>query len=71
MASSSSSLSSDSEVSNDSGCSYKSCFENVESVKSQKNKLLEDLRIFVLMVLGYKKGLESVEERLEFFKKQV
>lgn len=47
----------------------KSCFETVLSFKSQNNKLLEDLRKSELTVLGYKKGLESVEERLEFFKK--
>ncbi|GKA95303.1 hypothetical protein Tco_0817341 [Tanacetum coccineum] len=65
MAFSSSSL--DSEVSNDSICS-KSCLETVELLKSQNDQLLKDLKKSELMVLGYKTGLESVEEKLEVYK---
>nr|GEU31604.1 hypothetical protein [Tanacetum cinerariifolium] len=61
------SSSSDSEVSNDSSCS-KSCLENVKLLQSQNDQLLKDLKKSELMVLGYKMGLESVEERLKFYK---
>ncbi|GJZ68725.1 retrovirus-related pol polyprotein from transposon TNT 1-94 [Tanacetum coccineum] len=63
-----SSSSSDSEVSNNSTCS-KSCLETVKLLKSQYDQLLKDFKKSKLMVLGYKIGLESVEERLEFYKK--
>ncbi|GJV49243.1 ribonuclease H-like domain-containing protein [Tanacetum coccineum] len=63
-----SSSSSDSEVSNDSNCS-KSCMETVKLLKSQNDQLLRDLEKSSLMVLGYKTCLESVEEKLEFYKK--
>ncbi|GJW71758.1 putative ribonuclease H-like domain-containing protein [Tanacetum coccineum] len=56
-----------SEVSNDSIC-LKTCLETVESIKSQNDQLLKDLKKSELMVLGYKTGLKSVEERLEFYK---
>ncbi|GKB82802.1 hypothetical protein Tco_0949697 [Tanacetum coccineum] len=62
-----SSLSSDSEVSNDSIYS-KSCLETIELLKSQNDQLLKDLKKSELMVLGYKTGLESVEEKLEVYK---
>ncbi|GJT71191.1 ribonuclease H-like domain-containing protein [Tanacetum coccineum] len=62
-----SSLSPDSKVSNDSICS-KSCLETVESLKSQNDQLLKDLKKSELMVLGYKTGLEFVEEKLEVYK---
>nr|GEU65633.1 hypothetical protein [Tanacetum cinerariifolium] len=62
------SLNSDSKVSNDSICS-KSCLETVKLLKSQNEQLLKDLKKSELMVLGYKTSLKSVEERLEFFKK--
>ncbi|GJW96044.1 ribonuclease H-like domain-containing protein [Tanacetum coccineum] len=62
-----SSSNSNSEVSNDSICS-KTCLETVESLKSQNDQLLKDLKKSELMVLGYKTGLKSVEERLEFYK---
>ncbi|GJS33041.1 ribonuclease H-like domain-containing protein [Tanacetum coccineum] len=62
-----SSSSSDSKISNDSTCS-KSCLETVELLKSQNEQLLKDLKKSQLMVLGYKTGLESVEQRLEFYK---
>nr|GEU52847.1 hypothetical protein [Tanacetum cinerariifolium] len=61
------SLSSNSEVSNDSTCS-KSCLETVKLLKSQNDQLLEDLKKSELMVLGYKTCLKSVEERLKFYK---
>ncbi|GKB35288.1 retrovirus-related pol polyprotein from transposon TNT 1-94 [Tanacetum coccineum] len=57
----------DSEVSNDSICS-KSCLKTIESLKSQNDQLLKDLKKSELMVLGYKTGLESVEEKLEVYK---
>ncbi|GJR50068.1 putative ribonuclease H-like domain-containing protein [Tanacetum coccineum] len=59
--------SSHSEVSNGSICS-KSCLETVELLKSQNDQLLKDLKKSDLMVLGYKTGLESVEEKLEVYK---
>nr|GEW44060.1 hypothetical protein [Tanacetum cinerariifolium] len=62
-----SSSSSDSEVSNDSTY-LKSCLETVKLFKSQNDQLLKDLKKYELMVIGYKTGLESVEERLEFYK---
>ncbi|GKA02522.1 hypothetical protein Tco_0675187 [Tanacetum coccineum] len=65
MAFSSSSL--DSEVSNDSIC-LNSCLEIIELLKSQNDQLLKDLKKSELMVLGYKTGLESVEEKLEVYK---
>ncbi|GJW49091.1 hypothetical protein Tco_0090442 [Tanacetum coccineum] len=63
-----SSSSSDTEVSNDSNCS-KSCMETVKLLKSQNDQLLRDLEKSCLIVLGYKTGLELVEEKLEFYKK--
>ncbi|GJW79396.1 ribonuclease H-like domain-containing protein [Tanacetum coccineum] len=63
-----SSSSSDSEVSNDSTCS-KSCFEIVKVLKSQYEQLLKRFEKSKLMVVAYKTGLQSVEERLEFCKK--
>ncbi|GKB42487.1 hypothetical protein Tco_0887429 [Tanacetum coccineum] len=58
---------SDLEVSNDSICS-KSCLKTIESLKSQNDQLLKDLKKSELMVLGYKTGLKSVEEKLEVYK---
>ncbi|GJR39902.1 putative ribonuclease H-like domain-containing protein [Tanacetum coccineum] len=63
-----SSSSSDLEVSNDSTCS-KSCLETVKLLKSQYDQLLKDFKKSELMVLGYKTGLESVEKRIKFYKK--
>ncbi|GKF05435.1 ribonuclease H-like domain-containing protein, partial [Tanacetum coccineum] len=60
-----SSLSSDYEVSNDSTCA-KSCLETVEVLKSQYEQLLKRFEKSKLMVIAYKTGLQSVEERLEF-----
>ncbi|GJW63577.1 putative ribonuclease H-like domain-containing protein [Tanacetum coccineum] len=62
-----SSSSPDSEVSNDSICS-KSCLKTIESLKSQNDQLLKDLKKSELMVLGYKTGLKSVEEKLDVYK---
>ncbi|GJT72997.1 ribonuclease H-like domain-containing protein [Tanacetum coccineum] len=62
-----SSLSPDSEVSNDSICS-KSCLKTIESLKSQNDQLLKDLKKSELMVLGYKTSLKSVEEKLKVYK---
>ncbi|GJX10177.1 hypothetical protein Tco_0200036 [Tanacetum coccineum] len=56
-----------SEVSNDSICS-KSCLKTIEYLKSQNDQLLKDLKKYELMVLGYKTGLESVEEKLKVYK---
>ncbi|GJU34954.1 hypothetical protein Tco_1183308 [Tanacetum coccineum] len=63
-----SSSSFDSEVSNDSNC-LKSCMKTVKLLKSQNDQLLRDLEKSSLMVLRYKTSLESVEEKLEFYKK--
>ncbi|GJT05315.1 ribonuclease H-like domain-containing protein [Tanacetum coccineum] len=62
-----SSSSPDSEVSNDSIC-LKSCLETVKLLKSKNDQLLKDLKKSELMVLGYKTGLESVEEKLKVYK---
>ncbi|GKA19418.1 putative ribonuclease H-like domain-containing protein [Tanacetum coccineum] len=62
-----SSSSSDSEVSNDSTCS-KSCLETVKTLKSQYDQLHKDFKKSELMVIAYKTGLESVEEKLEVYK---
>nr|GFB52686.1 hypothetical protein [Tanacetum cinerariifolium] len=62
-----SSSSSNSEVSNESTC-LKSCLETVKLLKSQNDQPLKYLKKFELMVLGYKKDLKSMEERLEFYK---
>ncbi|GJZ48587.1 ribonuclease H-like domain-containing protein [Tanacetum coccineum] len=62
-----SSSSSDSEVSNNSNCS-KSCLKTVETLKSQYDQLHKDFNKSELMVLAYKTGLESVEEKLEVYK---
>ncbi|GKE63036.1 hypothetical protein Tco_1513403, partial [Tanacetum coccineum] len=55
-------------VSNDSICS-KSCLETIELLKYQNDQLLRDLKKSELMVLGYKTGLKSMEEKLELRKK--
>ncbi|GJU54913.1 hypothetical protein Tco_1228627 [Tanacetum coccineum] len=62
-----SSSSPNSEVSNNSICS-KSCLETFKLLKSQNDQLLKDLKKSELMVLGYKIGLESVEEKLDVYK---
>ncbi|GJZ06871.1 ribonuclease H-like domain-containing protein [Tanacetum coccineum] len=62
-----SSSSSDSEVSNNSNCS-KSCLKTVETLKSQYDQLHKDFKKSELMVLAYKSGLETVEEKLEVYK---
>ncbi|GKB52959.1 hypothetical protein Tco_0903712 [Tanacetum coccineum] len=62
-----SSLSSDSEVSNNSNC-LKSCLKTVETLKTQYDQLHKDFKKSELMVLAYKTGLESVEEKLEVYK---
>nr|GEZ87378.1 hypothetical protein [Tanacetum cinerariifolium] len=64
-----SSLNSDSKVSYDSTCS-KSCLEIVKLLKSQNDKLLKDLKKSKLMVLGYKIGLKSIEEKLKLYKNE-
>ncbi|GJS36940.1 ribonuclease H-like domain-containing protein [Tanacetum coccineum] len=62
-----SSSSPNSEVSNDSICS-KSCLKLLNSLKSQNDQLLKDLKKSELMVLGYKTGLKSMEEKLKVYK---
>nr|GEZ17758.1 ribonuclease H-like domain-containing protein [Tanacetum cinerariifolium] len=42
--------------------------KTVNHLKSQNEQLLKDLKKYELMVLGYKTGLESVKERLKYFK---
>ncbi|GKF94336.1 hypothetical protein Tco_0284036 [Tanacetum coccineum] len=61
------SLSSNSEVSNNSNCSN-SCLKTVETLKSQYDQLHKDFKKYALMVLAYTSGLESVEEKLEVIK---
>ncbi|GKE43396.1 ribonuclease H-like domain-containing protein [Tanacetum coccineum] len=61
-----SSSSSDSEVSFT--CS-KTCLKTVETLKSQYDQLHKDFKKSELMVVAYKIGLQSVEKRLEFYKK--
>ncbi|GJS51181.1 uncharacterized mitochondrial protein-like protein [Tanacetum coccineum] len=56
-----SSSSSDSKVSNDSIYS-KSCLKYIESLKSQNDQLLKDLKKSELMVLGYKIGEITIRE---------
>ncbi|GJT50456.1 ribonuclease H-like domain-containing protein [Tanacetum coccineum] len=62
-----SSSSSDSEVSKNSNC-LKSCLKTVENLKSEYDQLHKDFKKYELMVLAYKSGLESVEEKLEVYK---
>ncbi|GJS48881.1 hypothetical protein Tco_0599002 [Tanacetum coccineum] len=62
-----SSSSSNSEVSNNSNC-LKSCLKTVETLKSLYDQLHKDFKKSDLMVLAYKSGLESVEEKLEIYK---
>ncbi|GJS59534.1 putative ribonuclease H-like domain-containing protein [Tanacetum coccineum] len=67
-----SSLSSDSEVSNDSNCS-KSCMETVKLLKSQNDQLLRDLEKSSLMVFGYKTGeitISELRKKLEKLQKE-
>ncbi|GKC03179.1 hypothetical protein Tco_0994789 [Tanacetum coccineum] len=59
---------SDSKVSFDSTCS-KTCLEIVKVLKSQYEQLLKRFEKSELMVVAYKTVLQSVEERLEFYKK--
>nr|GEW19848.1 hypothetical protein [Tanacetum cinerariifolium] len=61
------SINSDLKVSTDSTCT-KSCLETVKILKSYNEQLTKDLKKSKLMFLAYKSGLESVEERLKFFK---
>nr|GEU71642.1 hypothetical protein [Tanacetum cinerariifolium] len=46
----------------------KSCLKVVKNLKSTNEKMLTDLRKLEIMVVAYKEGLQSVEQRLEFFK---
>ncbi|GJU41737.1 ribonuclease H-like domain-containing protein [Tanacetum coccineum] len=67
-----SSLNSDSEVSNDFNCS-KSCLKTIESLKSQNDQLLKDLKKSKLMVLGYKTGeitIRVLRKKLEIVQKE-
>ncbi|GJY25588.1 ribonuclease H-like domain-containing protein [Tanacetum coccineum] len=59
--------SSDLEVSNNSNCS-KSCLKTIETLESQYDQLHKDFKKSELMVLAYKFGLESVEEKHEVYK---
>ncbi|GJW22870.1 hypothetical protein Tco_0033492 [Tanacetum coccineum] len=54
-------------VSNNSNCS-KSCLKTIETLKSQYDQLHKDFKKSELMVLAYKLGLESIEEKLEVYK---
>ncbi|GJU84938.1 putative ribonuclease H-like domain-containing protein [Tanacetum coccineum] len=57
-----SSLSSDSEVSNDSTC-LNSCLETIEVLKSQYEELLKRFEKSELMVIAYKTGLQNFAKR--------
>ncbi|GJT57750.1 putative ribonuclease H-like domain-containing protein [Tanacetum coccineum] len=57
----------DAKVSNDSKCS-KSCLETIKLPKSQNEKLLKDFKKYELMVLDYKTGLKTAEDKLEIYK---
>ncbi|GKE70982.1 ribonuclease H-like domain-containing protein [Tanacetum coccineum] len=59
---------SDSEVQNNKTCS-KTCLKNFEDLKSSYDKLRIELSKSDSDLYSYKKGLESVEERLVFYKK--
>ncbi|GJW94173.1 uncharacterized mitochondrial protein-like protein [Tanacetum coccineum] len=67
-----SSSNSDSEVSNDSIC-LKSCLKTIESLKSQNDQLLKDLKKSESMVLGYKTGeitIRELRKKLEIVQKE-
>ncbi|GJV48475.1 ribonuclease H-like domain-containing protein [Tanacetum coccineum] len=66
--SSTSSASSNSDVSTDSNCSS-SCLENVKKLKEQNEQLIKDLRTAKINAVTFKTGLESVEARLLVYKK--
>ncbi|GJT37785.1 ribonuclease H-like domain-containing protein [Tanacetum coccineum] len=55
------------EVSNNSNCS-KSCLKTIKTLKSQYDQLHKDIEKSKLIVLAYKSGLESVEEKFEVYK---
>ncbi|GJW43741.1 putative ribonuclease H-like domain-containing protein [Tanacetum coccineum] len=63
-----SSSSSESEVSNDSICS-KSCLKNIESLKSQNDQLLKDLKKSELMVLG-EITIRELRKKLDIVQKE-
>nr|GEZ65406.1 hypothetical protein [Tanacetum cinerariifolium] len=58
----------DSEVSTDSNC-LKTCLKTVETLKSQNERLLNDLRTSKIQTIIYKTCLESIEARLLVYKK--
>nr|GEV53398.1 ribonuclease H-like domain-containing protein [Tanacetum cinerariifolium] len=60
--------STDYEVSTDSFC-LKTCLKTVETLKSQNEQMLKDLRTSKINVITYKTGLESVKARLLVYKK--
>ncbi|GKC06404.1 ribonuclease H-like domain-containing protein, partial [Tanacetum coccineum] len=63
---------SNSEVSNDSICS-KSCLKTIESLKTQNDQLLKDLKKSELMVLSYKTGeiaIRELKKKLEIVQKK-
>jgi hypothetical protein len=66
-----SSSGSDSEVSNDSDlsmCSFKSCADTVEELKSRNESLIREIEHLKLDNLGYKVGIQNVDRRLEYLK---
>ncbi|GJS25011.1 ribonuclease H-like domain-containing protein [Tanacetum coccineum] len=65
---SSSSNSSNYEVSNDSNCSS-SCLQNVKQLKEQSEQLIANLRKAKINAMAFKTGLESVEARIVIHKK--
>ena len=71
MAYASSSSGSDSEVSNesnDSTCSFKSCSDTIDELKSRNESLRQEVESLKLDNLSYKVGIENVERRLDYLK---
>ena len=71
MAYASSSSGSDSEVSNESNtstCSFQSCVDTMEELKSRCDSLREEIDSLKLDNLGYRVGIENVERKLEYLK---
>ena len=67
--SSSSSSGSDSEVSNESDestCSFKSCADTVEELKTRIDNLTKEVEFLRVENIGYKVGIANVERKLEY-----
>ena len=49
-------------------CSFKSCADTVEELKSRNESLIKEVEHLKLDNLGYKVGIQNVERRLEYLK---